>query len=198
MSEYFVVENNLNRKQISIDTYEKCLNFNHQQKDAYCPLCNRFVEGSAWEGPYHFYVRTSKLSDILFPLAPVTMLFNKRFVDLFTQEGLTGIKALRECEVFYKGEKINQTYYIPIFEYSTKAIEYALAKKEQRKSNKSLPRCSLCMNPNSEKDSLYFGESKEYDIFKTYDRHGEVFCSKAFMEFCHQLGVDDFEFRRVK
>lgn len=198
MSEYFAVKNNLNRTQISIDTYEKCLNFNHQQKDAYCPLCNRAVEGSVWEGPYQFYVRSSKLTDILFPLAPVYMLFSKRLVDSFAQEGLTGIKALKECEIFYKGEKIDQTYYIPIFEYSLKAIEYAVEKNEQRKSNKLLPRCSLCMKPNSEKDILYFGESKEYDIFNVYDRHGEIFCSKDFMKFCNKFNIDYIEFREIK
>jgi hypothetical protein len=156
------------------------------------------VEGSVWEGPYQFYVRSSKLTDILFPLAPVYMLFSKRLVDSFAQEGLTGIKALKECEIFYKGEKIDQTYYIPIFEYSLKAIEYAVEKNEQRKSNKLLPRCSLCMKPNSEKDILYFGESKEYDIFNVYDRHGEVFCSKDFMKFCNKFNIDYIEFREIK
>ena len=198
MSEYFAIKNNLNRTQISIDTYEKCLNFNHQQKGAYCPLCNRFVEGSVWEGPYQFYVRSSKLTDILSPLAPVSMLFSKRFVDLFNQEGLTGIKSLKECEIFYKGEKIDQIYYIPVFEYSTKAIEYAITKNEQRKSNKLLPRCSLCMKPNFEKDSLYFEEPKEFDIFKVYDRHGEIFCSKAFVQFCSKLNITNFDFQEIK
>ena len=198
MSEYYIAKNNIHCKQISIDTYEKCLNFNHQQKDAYCPLCHRFVEGSVWEGPYQFYVRSSKLTDILSPLTPVSVLFSKRFVDLFNQEGLTGIKSLKECDIFYKGEKISQTYYIPDFEYSTKAIAYAIAKNEQRKSDKHLPRCSLCMKPNFEKDSLYFGEPKEFDIFKVYDRHGEIFCSKAFVQFCSKLDIDNFDFQKIR
>ncbi len=198
MFEYFIVTNDINGKHVSVDTYEKCLNFNHQQKEAYCPLCNRFVEGSVWEGPYQFYVRSSNLPDVLFPLAPVYMLFSKRFVDLFTKEGLTGLKSLKECEIFYKGQKIDQTYYIPDFDYSTNAIEYASLKNEERKINKHLPRCSLCMKPNPEKDSLYFGETGEYDIFKIYDRPGTVFCSKKFSEFCNKLGIYNIEFRKIK
>ncbi|MBE6666190.1 MAG: hypothetical protein E7603_08255 [Ruminococcaceae bacterium] len=198
MSEYFVVKNNLDRTQISIDIYEKCLKFNHQLKDAYCPLCNRAVEGSVWEGPYQFYVRSSKLTDILFPLAPVYMLFSERFLDLLKAEGLTGIKSLKECEIFYKGARIDRTYYIPTFEYSAKAIEYAALKNEERKINKLLPRCSLCMKPNLEKDSLYFGESEEYDIFKIYDRPGTIFCSKRFYEFCNKLEIFVFKFEKIK
>ena len=95
MSNYYVVKQNIHCKQVSIDTYERCLNYNHQQKDAYCPLCHRFVEGSSWEGPYQFYVRSLNLTDVLFPLAPVYMLLSQRFVDSFYQAGLTGIKALK-------------------------------------------------------------------------------------------------------
>ena len=88
LSKYFVLKNDINKKQVAIDAYEECLIFNHQLKDAYCPLCNRFIEGSVWEGPYRFYVRSSNLPDILFPLAPVYMLFSKRFVDLFKADPL--------------------------------------------------------------------------------------------------------------
>ena len=197
MSNYYIVKQNIHCKQVSVDTYEHCLNYNHQQKDAYCPLCHRFVEGSSWEGPYQFYVRSLNLTDVLFPLAPVYMLLSRRFVDSFYQAGLTGIKALKECEMFYKGEKIPQQYYIPIFEYSDKAKEYAMLKNEERKADKSLPRCSLCMNPHREKADLYFGGNKEFDVFKVYDRHGTIFCSEAFVLLCKELGVNNIEFDEV-
>lgn len=40
---------------------------------------------------------------------------------------------LKECEMFYKGEKIPQQYYIPIFEYSDKAKEYACQTGNEKK-----------------------------------------------------------------
>lgn len=197
MSNYYTLNQNINYKQISVDTYERCLNFNHQQKDAYCPLCHRAIEGSSWEGPYQFYVRSHDLTDLLFPLAPVYMLLSQQFVDSFYKAGLTGLKSLKECELFYQGEKIPHKYYIPVFEYSDKTKEYAILKNEERKVNKSLPKCSLCMNPNKEKYDLYFNGQKDYDIFNVYDRHGTVFCSEAFVQFCKELGINNVEFRGI-
>jgi len=60
-----------------------------------------------------------------------------------------------------------------------------------------LPRCSLCMNHNREKDDLYFSGNKEFDVFKLYDRHGTIFCSEAFVLLCKELDVNNIEFDEV-
>lgn len=198
MSGYYIIKENIQDKHPSIDVYNDCLRFDHQHKEAYCPLCNRFIEGSVWEGPYTFYVRSLQLTDVLFPLAPVYILFSEKFVNMFYQEGLTGIKSMKACEILFRGEKIPQKYFIPVLEYSNKALDYALTKNNERTSNKLLPRCSLCMKPNREKDNLYFGDPTEFDIFKVYDRHGDLFCSESFVQLCHKLGIRAIEFRKIK
>ena len=72
-----------------------------------------------------------------------------------------------------------------------------MIKNEERKTNKSLPRCSLCMNPDREKDDLYFCGNKEFDVFKVYDRHGTIFCSEAFVKLCGELGINNIQFDEV-
>ena len=54
------------------------------------------------------------------------------------------------------------------------------------------------MNPNREKDDLYFGGNKEFDIFKLYDRHGTIFCSEAFALFGKEFGINNVEFDDIK
>lgn len=198
MNKFYLLNQDIRYRQVAIDVYDRYVNYNHECKEAYCPLCHRFVEGSVWEGPFSFYVRTLKLTDVLFPLAPVYMLVSDKFIDWFYQAGLTGIKSLKDCDIFYKKEKIKQKYYIPIFEYSGRAIPYAIQKNEERKSDKSLPRCSLCMNSNSEKDNLYFGSSKEFDVFKVYDRPGKIFCSEDFLKLCNAHQINNIDFRNVR
>lgn len=198
MSGYYTLHENLDIKPLSIDVYEDCMVYDHTRKGAYCPLCNRPVEGSVWVGEPRFYVRTTKLPDILFPLAPVYMLFSERFVEAFTRKGLTGIEKLRECAIFYRKERLPVRYYIPTVSYSQKAIAYATAKNEKRKTDKNLPRCSLCMNPDLEKDAIYFGGEHEFDLFFRYDRVGNIYCTKAFAELCRELVEEQVIFREVQ
>ena len=198
MSGYYTLHENLGVKPVSIDIYEDCSVYDHTRKGACCPLCNRPVEGSVWVGEPRFYVRTANLPDILFPLAPVYMLFSERFVEAFTRKGLTGIEELRECKIFYKKERLPVRYYIPTISYSRKAIAYTTARNAKRKTDKTLPKCSLCMNPDHEKDALYFDGEHEFDIFCRYDRKGKLFCTEAFKELCLEGVLKHVTFLEVR
>ena len=136
MSSYHIVKQNIHCKQVSVDTYERCLNYNHQQKDAYCPLCHRFVEGSSWEGPYQFYVRSLNLTEVLFPLAPIYMLLSQRFVDSFCQAGLTGIKHLKNVRCFTREKRYLNNTIFPFLNTLTrlKSTLCSKTKKEKRTS----------------------------------------------------------------
>lgn len=198
MSGYYMLHENLNIKPVSIDIYEDCVVYDHSRKGAYCPLCNRLIEGSVWVGEPRFYVRTDNLPDILLPLTPVYMLFSEQFVEGFNRKGLTGIAELRECEIFYRKERLPVRYYIPTISYSQKAIAYATARNAKRESDKTLPKCSLCMNSDREKDALYFDGEHEFDIFRRYDRKGKLFCTEAFKELCREAGAEQVVFREVQ
>lgn len=198
MSGYYTLNQNLAIKPVSIDIYEDCSVYDYTRKGAYCPLCGRPVEGSVWVGEPRFYVRCGNLPDILLPLAPVYMLFSVRFVEAFNRKGLTGIEELRECEIFYKKERLPVRYYIPTISYSQKAIAYATDRNAKRETDKTLPKCSLCMDPDREKDALYCNGEQEFDIFRRYDRKGELFCTEAFKELCGEMGVEQVAFREVQ
>ena len=54
------------------------------------------------------------------------------------------------------------------------------------------------MNPDFEKDALYFDSEHEFDIFCRYDRKGKLFCTEAFKELCLEVGLKHVTFLEIR
>ena len=167
--------------------YADCNRYDHQTKEAYCPLCGRAVGGSKWIGPYRIYLSSSKIPDFVFGSCP--MLVNGRVKDAFIENGLLGIGAFASIEVFYSGKPANQPFYRIEIGYSQKKIALAKELNDARKSDKSLPRCSLCKSGNDPQNhfwKVYFDGERELDLFRIYEKPGEIYCNQVFYDFCKE------------
>ena len=188
--EYYSVEISFSRPWAIPHPYMECFNIDHTQKEAYCPLCGNPITGSVWVGPYNCYIQSLKLADVLYAGHP-PILFSRRFLDLFEKEGLTGIRNVTEIHFFYRKKEIEERYYYPTFEYSQKTMDYALQKN---RDNSYRIGCALCENDNfcnREKYNLYFDGHREYDLFRTYDRPGRIYCNDIFVEFCRKHRIQN-------
>ena len=117
------------------------------------------------------------------------MLINEKVKDAFLESGLNGINAFREVEVFFRGEKVNPSFYLIELNYSQKKLSLAKQYNEMRKTDKTLPRCSLCKrgnNTSSDFQELYFDKKKEFDIFRIYETPGVIYCTQKFYDFCKE------------
>ena len=170
--------------------YTNCLNYNHDRQEAYCPLCNRGVGGSVWVGPFNVYLSSLKMPNIMYG-TNFDVLWDESTVAKFQESQLKGIECFQKFEVFYKGKAIDWSYFAPIFAYSAKKFSYAKKLNEQRKQNKSLPKCSLCKKSNDGLSDLYFDDVYEYDIFKIYECPGELFCNERFKKFCEYHAINN-------
>lgn len=78
-----------------------------------------------------------------------------------------------------------------------KKVDFAKEKNRQRVTNKSLPKCSLCMKSgNGDLDNwkeIYFNEDLEFDIFKIYERRGELYCNQNFVDFCRNNDITNID-----
>lgn len=188
--EYYAVESSFLRPWAIPHPYMECFNIDHTQKEAYCPLCGKPITGSVWVGPYNCYIQSRKLADVLYAGHP-PILVSRRFLDLFEKEGLTGIRDVTEIHLHYRKKEIEERYYYPLFEYSSKAVEYAIQKN---RDNSYKTGCALCERDNycnQEKYNLYFDGQREYDIFRTYDRPGRIYCTDIFVEFCRKHRIQN-------
>ncbi len=170
--------------------YTNCLNYDHNKQEAYCPLCKRGVGGSIWLGPFKVYLSSSKIPNIIYG-TNFDILWDKSTVEKFKKSQLRGIDFFQNFEVFYRGKQIDMLYFAPVFAYSNKKLSYAKRLNEQRQQNKSLPKCSLCMRSNGRLSELYFDDVYEYDIFKIYERPGELFCNDRFKRFCEDNAISN-------
>lgn len=165
--------------------YAHCNRYDHTIKDAYCPLCQRPVAASKWMGPYQIYFSSSKIPDIVFGNCP--MLVNGRVKEALIQSGIRGIEAFESVEVFLRGNAVEMDFYQIKIGYSQKKIALAKELNEARKVDKSLPRCSLCKSGNEPKtqfSEVYFDNIRELDIFRIYEKPGEIYCNQIFYDFC--------------
>lgn len=90
---------------------------------------------------------------------------------------------------FYKkGCPTEQPYYLMKIAYSNKKYDYAVQQNERRKSDKSLPKCSLCMRSGNGLTNafreIYFDDQDEYDIFRVYEKCTNIYCNERFIQFC--------------
>lgn len=187
---YYAVQSSFLRPWAIPQPYTDCLNFDHAQKETYCPFCGAPITGSVWVGPYNCYIPSLKLADVLYGGCP-SILLSRRFLDLFEKEGLTGIRDVTEIHLFYRKKEIEQKYYYPSFAYSQKTLDYATQKN---RVNGYKTGCALCERDdysNREKYSLYFDGQREYDIFRTYDRPGRIYCNDIFVEFCRKHKIQN-------
>lgn len=185
---YYEVQLHFSAKWASPDPYEDCYNIDHSQKEAYCPICGRGVTASKWVGPYCLYIRSRKLADVLWCGSPQFMV-SERFLELFSKEGLTGIRDTQEMELYYRKQRIEERYYEPLLEYSQKCMEYAIKKNKDCTYKAG---CALCETDdyyNVEKYNLYFDDTLEYDLFRIYDRPGRIYCTERFLEFCRKYQI---------
>lgn len=188
--EYYDVRLSFSGKWAIPHPYMECFNIDHTQKEAYCPLCGEPITGSVWVGPYNCYIQSRKLADVLYAGHP-PILFSRRFLDLFEKEGLTGIRDVTEIHLFYRKKEIEERYYYPLFEYSQKVMEYAIQKN---RNNSYRTGCALCEKDdfcNREKYHLYFDNQREYDLFRSYDRSGRIYCNDIFVEFCRKHKIQN-------
>ena len=170
--------------------YTNCLNYDHNKKEAYCPLCKRAVGGSVWLGPFKVYLSSAKTPNVMYG-TNFDVLWDKSTVEKFQKTQLRGIDSFQSFEVFYKGKKTDLLYWAPVFAYSNKKLSYAKELNEQRKQDKSLPKCSLCKKTNNRFYDIYFDDVDEYDIFKIYERPGELFCNERFKQFCEDNAISN-------
>ena len=169
--------------------YADCQNYDHNVKEAYCPLCGRAVGGSVWMGPYRLYVSSMKIPDVMYGVG-FSMLISDRFKTAYESSTLHGVDSFQKYELFYRGKPIETDFFCPRIAYSSKKIEFAKAQNQNRIYDKSLPKCSLCRKSgNGRQDDgtrFYFDDIPEYDIFKIYEEPGKIYCSQKFLLFCQQ------------
>lgn len=170
--------------------YKNCLNYDHSRQEVYCPLCKRGVGGSVWLGPFKVHLSSLKIPSVIYG-TNFDSLWDKSTVEKFQQSQLKGIDRFQSFEVFYKGKQTELLYFAPVFAYSNKKISYARELNEQRKKDKSLPKCSLCKKSNGGLSALYFNDDYEYDIFKIYECPGELFCNERFKNFCIENSISN-------
>ena len=169
------------------EVYYNCLNFDHSIKPKVCPMCGRDLEGSKWLGPYNIMVNKKKMGDFIYGV-PDLFLCSERFYNAYLQADLKGIDEFTEMNLFYRGKKVEAKYYQISIGYSMKKFAYAKERKEQRKFDKSIPRCPLCMRSgNGAFDNwreLYFDDQIELDIFRIFEKRGRAYCNERFVTFC--------------
>lgn len=169
--------------------YADCNRYDHSIKDAYCPLCNRPVAPSKWIGPYRIYLSSKKVPDMVFGSCP--MLVSARVKDAFIESGLLGIIAFEPIEVFLGGKPVNSPFYRIDINYSQKKIALAKELNEARKNDKTLPKCSLCKSgnePRTQFAEVYLDGERELDIFRIYEKPGQIYCNQVFYDFCQDHG----------
>ncbi len=170
------------------EIYANCLNYDHNVKEEYCPLCKRPVLGSKWLGPYNVYLSSKKIPNVLF--GTCGMIFDMKFKNAFLNSNLKGIYNFQEYNVFYKGKQLEDTFFHPLIEFSKKKFEFSIEQNEKRQNNKSLPKCSLCRNSGrgayDDGINFYFDENREYDIFRIYENPSQIYCNQEFYDFCLQ------------
>ncbi len=161
--------------------------FDHKNAPT-CPLCGAKVEGSPWSGPYDVKINKKKHGDFIYGV-PSLFMASERFVNSFFAEDLKGIVSIQKINILCRKKPIEDTFFQLEIAFSGKKMEYAKAQNEKRKTDKSLPRCSLCKKGNGVLDNwqeIYFNDEYEYDIFKIYERPGRYFCTQRFVDFCEE------------
>lgn len=199
MSAYYLIDMDTRARAPVPDVYRQCVRYDHDTPRMTCPLCGRVIEGSTWTGPYDFYVGTPRLPGLVYSWALQTdnLLTSQDFLDCVHARGLTGIVSVQPCRIFCRKKQIDTPFLMPAFAYSQKAVRYAAVRNEARKTDKSLPRCSLCMGSTREKDALYFDGKKEFDVFKKYDNCAHIYCTEPFRALCMEMNVPGILFRPV-
>lgn len=169
--------------------YANCNRYDHTTKEAYCPLCGRSVAPSKWIGPYKVYLSSSKIPDILFGTCP--MLVSERVKDALGERMIRGIETYRKVEVFLHGKPLEINFYQIEISYSKKKILLARKLNEERMNDKTLPKCSLCRSGNEPQKhflQVYFDGERELDIFRIYEKPGQIYCNQVFYDFCQDHG----------
>lgn len=199
MDVYYTVEWNTKNPAPTPEIYDYCLNFDYSTPHTICPLCGRSINGATWKGPYDFFCRSKNLPGMVIAWYPSgRLVMNGDFLRRFRERGLIGIDDTTECRIFYRKQPIDIPFFIPKIAFSQKLIPYAMAKNEERKTNKNLPRCSLCMVRHSPiAHDYYFNQEKEYDIFRRYDDMATIYCTGSFRDFCLEMNIPGFIFRHV-
>ena len=127
------------------------------------------------------------MGDFIFGV-PSLFLCSERFYNAYLQTDLKGLDEFTEINLFYRGKKVEAKYYQVSISYSMKKFAYAKERKEQRKFDKSIPRCPLCMRSgNGIFDNwreIYFDDQIELDIFRIFEKRGKTFCNERFVTFC--------------
>ena len=170
--------------------YTNCLNYDHEKQEAYCPLCKRGVGGSVWLGPFRVYLSSSKIPNVIYG-TNFDALWDESTVEKFQKAQLRGVDGFQSFEVFCRGRQTDLSYFAPVFAYSSKKFSYAKERNEQRKHDKSLPKCSLCRKTDRRLLDFYFDDVYEYDIFKIYELPGQLFCNDRFKRFCEDNAISN-------
>ncbi|MBQ9746635.1 MAG: hypothetical protein IJW21_07400 [Clostridia bacterium] len=186
MNYYRIKPNRLSPKWAYAERAWGNLNYSHSEKEAYCPLCGREMLGAKWLGPYAFSLSSGEIPDFIFSARDV--LVSERAKGALQKNLLCGIESFTECEVYRRDAKIETKFYLPKFAFSQKKAEFARSKNEKRATDKTLPRCSLCMVNEKNNENFYFDGTEEYDIFRIYERPYELFCTQKFLDFCEANG----------
>ena len=174
------------------EVYSKCIKYDHTIKPITCPLCGRDIEGSKWLGTYDIIVNKKKLGDIIYGI-PNLFLVSERFVSACRKFNIKGFSNFIEVNLYYRSEKLDDRYFQTEINYSMKKVDFAKEQNRKRVTNKSLPKCSLCMKSgNGDLDNwkkIYFNEDLEFDIFKIYEKRGELYCNQNFVDFCRNNDI---------
>lgn len=171
------------------EVYSQCIRYDPSVRPVTCPLCGRDIEGSRWVGEYNVMVSRKKLGDVIYGV-PDLLLVSERFVALCKQNHIRGITQFTEVSLFYRGKKLDTRYFQATIGYSMKKLAFAKEQNRKRMSDKSLPKCSLCMKSgNGAKDDWkqrYCTGEPDADIFKIYEKKGRFFCDQVFVDFCKE------------
>ena len=109
-----------------------------------CPLCGRLQERIGWIGPYDIKLNKKRsIGDFIYGV-PFHFLCSENFLKKFSEAGLKGILVEDPVQLYFRKELLDVNYFIVSFEYSKKKIPFAKLQNEKRKTDKSLPKCSLC------------------------------------------------------
>lgn len=167
--------------------YADSQNVDFSKPETVCPLCGRAVSGFAWLEPHNIKLSGKRVGNFVFSTAG--LLCNERCKDLIQQRGIKGVEEFMPVNTFYKkGCPTEQPYYLMKIAYSNKKYDYAVQQNERRKSDKSLPKCSLCMRSGNGLTNafreIYFDDQDEYDIFRVYEKRTNIYCNERFIQFC--------------
>lgn len=169
-----------------------------------CTVCGRGLSGSEWIGEKSIKLNKKNIPDFLYLYGGSNLPFivSEKAYSVLIDNDIKGIiKADKIDNIFFKGNKLNESFYQIYIARSLCAIDH---KQSKIVYGKEYPekKCRLCNPTGKTKDfifGLYFDSNAKVvnDIFNIYEMGNTVFISERFIKVCKDNNLTGLFFEHI-